>query len=294
MSDYILDLRKIVGHRPLIQVGASILVEDGEGKILLQRRKDNHCWGYAGGSAGLDENVEDAARRELFEETGLAAGQIELFGVFSGKEMHYVYPNGDEVSNVDIVYICKDFSGELEKQESEVEELKFFDIRHLPEEISPPARPALKKWIEERKNTINDICIRFASTGFSTSGDKRIKDISEKGVQKIIENVRDGKYKSLYLSLNPDGEIDGYKYFTMESDDNWIAVQVADEENSVFYSSFDVNYMDSDEESPIECSDGQSVILKKYTMHDRELAADCAEWFIRTGGHYPGMEWLKS
>lgn len=48
-----------------------------------------------------------------------------------------------------------------------------------------------------------------------------------------------------------------------------------------------------DEKSTIECSDGQSVILKKYTMHDRELAADCAELFIRTGGHYPGMEWLK-
>lgn len=147
---------------------------------------------------------------------------------------------------------------------------------------------------EFTKCTSNGICIRFASKDFSTGEDSQIKDISEKGIQEIIENIRNGKYKSLYLSLNPDGEIDGYKYFTMESDDNWIAVQIVDEENSVFYSSFDINYMESEEESPIECSDGQSVILKKYTMHDRGLAADCAEWFIRTGGHYPGMEWLKS
>lgn len=150
MPGYILDLRKVVGHRPLLQVGASVLVEDGEGKVLLEKRKDNHCWGYAGGSAELDENIEDTARRELFEETGLVANQMELFGVFSGKEMHYVYPNGDEVSNVDIVYICKDFSGELKKQESEVEELKFFDIGNLPEEISPPAKLALEKWVKEK------------------------------------------------------------------------------------------------------------------------------------------------
>ena len=54
MSNYIMDLRKIVGHRPLLQVGASVIVEDGEGRTLLQLRSDNHCWGYAGGSVELD------------------------------------------------------------------------------------------------------------------------------------------------------------------------------------------------------------------------------------------------
>ncbi len=145
MSDYILDLRKIVGHRPLLQVGASIIIIDDKNRVLLQRRSDNHCWAYAGGSVELDEMVEDAAKRELFEETGLIANSIELFGVFSGKETHYVYPNGDEVSNVDIVFLCRDYSGELKGQESEVEELRFFDIEDLPEKISPPIRNAIEK-----------------------------------------------------------------------------------------------------------------------------------------------------
>ena len=35
-----MDLRKIVGHRPLLQVGASIIIEDNQGRILLQLRKD--------------------------------------------------------------------------------------------------------------------------------------------------------------------------------------------------------------------------------------------------------------
>ena len=94
MSGYIMDLRKIVGHRTLLQVGASVIVEDEQGRVLLQKRTDNHCWGYPGGSTELDERVEDAAARELFEETGLVAERLELFGVFSGKELHYIYPTG--------------------------------------------------------------------------------------------------------------------------------------------------------------------------------------------------------
>lgn len=67
---------------------------------------DTHEWGYAGGSVEIDETVEDTAKRELFEETGLVAEELELLGVYSGKHMHNIYPNGDEVSNIDIVYVC--------------------------------------------------------------------------------------------------------------------------------------------------------------------------------------------
>ena len=151
MPNYIMDLRAIVGSRPILQVGASVIVEDKQGRILLQLRSDNHCWGYCGGSVELDEKVEDAAKRELFEETGLTAHSLELFGVFSGKELHYTYPNGDEVSNIDIVYLCKDYSGELKKQESEVDELRFFSIDEMPDKISPPIKNGLNKWIESKR-----------------------------------------------------------------------------------------------------------------------------------------------
>lgn len=148
---YIMDLRRLVGHRPLIQVGAGVIVEDGDGRVLLQLRADNHCWSYCGGSIEIDECVEDAAKRELFEETGLIAGELELFGVWSGPELHYIYPNGDEVSNVDVVFICRKFTGELKPQESEVTEVRFFHTDEIPDNLSPPIRPALEKWIMQKK-----------------------------------------------------------------------------------------------------------------------------------------------
>ncbi len=150
MSNYIMDLRQIVGHRPLMQVGASVIVEDSLGRALLQKRTDNHCWGYAGGSVELDEQVEDAARRELFEETGLVAQELELFGVFSGKDLHYIYPNGDEVSNVDIVFLCRSYTGELKKQVSEVEALHFFPANALPEKLHAPNRIPLLRWADRK------------------------------------------------------------------------------------------------------------------------------------------------
>lgn len=150
MSSYIMDLRKIVGHRPLLQVGASVIVEDDQGRILLQLRSDNHCWGYAGGSVELDEEVEAAARRELLEETGLLAHKMELFGVFSGKDTHYIYPNGDEVSCVDIVYLCKDYSGQLQCQPGEVDDLQFFEANKLPDNLSPPIRIPILQWAKTK------------------------------------------------------------------------------------------------------------------------------------------------
>lgn len=149
MSGYIMDLRKLVGHRTLIQAAGSVIVVNEKGELLLGRRTDNHLWGYAGGSVEIDERVEDCAARELFEEMGVEAEELEFFMVNSGPEVHYVYPNGDEVSNVEIIYICRKYHGELRAQPEEIEELRFF----APEEISmdmisPPIRAAVQKYLD--------------------------------------------------------------------------------------------------------------------------------------------------
>ena len=148
MTEYISSLRKLVGHMPILQCGASVILVNENGALLLQKRRDNGCWGFHGGSIELDEIVEEAAKRELYEETGLTAQKLELFGVFSGSEMHYVYPNADEVSNVDIVYLCHEYTGDVNPNRTEVNELRFFHPNEIPENISPPQRKVLEKYLE--------------------------------------------------------------------------------------------------------------------------------------------------
>lgn len=64
---YIMDLRKKVGADPLIMVGACVLIFNNENQLLMQLRKDNKCWGLAGGAMELGESLEDVAKREMFE-----------------------------------------------------------------------------------------------------------------------------------------------------------------------------------------------------------------------------------
>ena len=156
MSSYIMDLRKIVGHRILMQCAASIICVNDKGEVLLGKRTDNHLWGYSGGSVELDEKVEDAAKRELFEEMGLIADEISLFYINSGPEAHYIYPNGDEVSNVEIIYLCRKYHGTLTRQESEMEEVRFFSPEEIHlEMISPPIRQVMKLYLEKFGRTEN-------------------------------------------------------------------------------------------------------------------------------------------
>ena len=145
---YVSEIRKKIGHDPLLIVGASVIVTDEKGRVLLQHRADNGLWGYHGGCVELAENTEDAARRELLEETGLTAGKMSLFGVFSGPAMRYTYPNGARASVVDVVYLCSDFSGELRPQPEEVTELRWFAPADIPadDQLSPPNIPALRLW----------------------------------------------------------------------------------------------------------------------------------------------------
>ena len=146
MTEYIKNMRKHIGHGRLLVAGASVFVHKS-GKLLLQKRKDNGCWGDHGGCCELGESVEDTARRELFEETGLTAHSLELLGVFSGKELDYTYPNGDMVSNVNIAYLCEDFTGDPVINTDETTSLQWFEIDSLPENISPPVIPALKRCV---------------------------------------------------------------------------------------------------------------------------------------------------
>lgn len=143
--DYILQLRQYIGHHPVLLVGAAILILDEQDRLLLMKRSDNRCWGIPGGSIEPGETLEVAAKREAFEETNLAIVEMSLFGAFSGPELYYKYPNGDEVYNVSVVYLSRRWRGKV-KLNDEHSDWKWFGASAIPENVSPPIRPVIAQF----------------------------------------------------------------------------------------------------------------------------------------------------
>jgi 8-oxo-dGTP pyrophosphatase MutT (NUDIX family) len=139
---YLLELRALVGSRPLFSVGASVVVFDAAGRVLMQRRADTGTWGFPGGSSELGDSLEDTARRELLEETGLHADALEFVAVLSGATFAFTYPNGDEVYNVGAVYVARSWHGTL-SMDAESLELAWFAPDALPSDLMGP----ITQWI---------------------------------------------------------------------------------------------------------------------------------------------------
>ncbi len=148
---YILDLRKILGHRPIIMCGCGCLIFNEKGEVLLQRRKDDNKWGTPGGSMELGESVEENVVREVFEETSLKVKNLKLFKIYSGKKQYHKYPNGDEVYNLNIMFETNEYEGELNINDNESNELKFFAIDDIPKNIVNPCKFIIKDLKEGRK-----------------------------------------------------------------------------------------------------------------------------------------------
>ncbi|PMU46109.1 ADP-ribose pyrophosphatase, partial [Pseudomonas sp. GP01-A3] len=68
--NYIKDLRKFIGTKPIIAPGSAIVVLNNENELLLQLRSDTNDWGVPGGGMEIGDSFEETAIKELFEETG--------------------------------------------------------------------------------------------------------------------------------------------------------------------------------------------------------------------------------
>jgi 8-oxo-dGTP pyrophosphatase MutT (NUDIX family) len=143
--EYMLELRELVGHRPLLMVGTATLIVDSANHLLMMKRSDDGRWGLPGGGLELSETLEAAARREVSEETGLELGEISLFGVFSGPEFFHRYPNGDEIYGVMIVYLARDWRGEISLNDEHTQ-WNWFPALEFPSDLHPLIIPVIEKF----------------------------------------------------------------------------------------------------------------------------------------------------
>ncbi|MGD8423849.1 MAG: NUDIX hydrolase [Gammaproteobacteria bacterium] len=84
---------------PLLAVDVVVELPERPGRpvVLIGRRNPPLGWALPGGFVDVGETVEEAAVREIAEETGLAISEPELLGVYSAPDRD---PRGHTVSVV--------------------------------------------------------------------------------------------------------------------------------------------------------------------------------------------------
>jgi len=143
---YIKDLRKYVGHRPILTAGVGLFVFNENKQVLMQLRTDYNQWGFPGGSMELGESFEETAKRELKEETNLDIIGCKLIRVLSGKDTYREYPNGDKLYDITAIFVITSYEGNLKINDDESKKLSWFSIDNIPQNITDHTRNYLEKY----------------------------------------------------------------------------------------------------------------------------------------------------
>lgn len=130
ISDYLAELRGLVGNRLLILPGTAALIYNDEGKILAIRRADDGQWGLPAGAVDPGESAAQTIVREVKEETGLDVHPVRVAGI--GGPLQITYPNGDRSEYTITFFVCEIDGGELEALDGEVLEFGWFGPDDLP------------------------------------------------------------------------------------------------------------------------------------------------------------------
>jgi len=121
----------------------AVVVVEHEGMILLGRRNmepSRGLWTFIGGFVERGEKVEDAAIREVKEETNLDVQLEGLLGIYSGPgNPHVVLAFRASIINGD--------TSQMTSQPDEISELVFFSPREIPEMAFPSSQQILQAWL---------------------------------------------------------------------------------------------------------------------------------------------------
>lgn len=133
-SEYTERVRAGVGHGLLIHPGVAIVVHDSAGRLLFVRSTQSGEWGIPAGGIELGESPLAAARRELWEESGIDCDDLALAAALGGPTFQHTYPNGDEVEYAIFVFSGRGpgASALVPNDTGEVSEARFFSRNEAP------------------------------------------------------------------------------------------------------------------------------------------------------------------
>ena len=123
---------------------ADIIIEQGDGIVLILRRNEPRRWAIPGGFCDYGESLEEAAVREAVEETGLDVELIEQFHTYSD-------PRRDpRQHNITTVYIARAIGGTLQAQD-DAQDIGIFSEDDLPPQLAFDHDEILKDYFFYKK-----------------------------------------------------------------------------------------------------------------------------------------------
>ena len=127
---------RIIYYDP--KVAATTVIGDNNQVLLVKRGNEPGygLWSLPGGYVDRGEIVEEAAAREVLEETGLSVKITSLIGVFSQKTHPVIV----------IAFAGEQISGSIETSD-ETLAVAFFNIDDLPEMAFPRDTQIIRSWI---------------------------------------------------------------------------------------------------------------------------------------------------
>jgi len=130
IPDFVIELRKMIGHHPLWLSGSTAVIFRGD-EVLLIRRADDGGWAPVTGIIDPGEEPADAAVREAMEEAGVVI-EVERLASISTMDM-LTYDNGDQAQYIDHTFRCRHISGEPRADDDETTDARWFPVAELPE-----------------------------------------------------------------------------------------------------------------------------------------------------------------
>lgn len=124
-------------------IGTGILVVDHNDRILLGKRLGNSylsgSYGVPGGRVKRGESLFVSAKRELEEETGLNAKEIDFVGLVNDNQRKRTF--------LHVVFICTVYEGDLQTMEPEkCEGWKWYGEDNLPDNILPGHKAGIQMY----------------------------------------------------------------------------------------------------------------------------------------------------
>ncbi|SCE99486.1 8-oxo-dGTP diphosphatase [Micromonospora coriariae] len=130
VPDYILRMRKHVGHDLLWLPSVSAVVRNDAGELLLGQRADDGRWSVISGFVEPGEQPATALVREVREETGLDVVPVRLSSAVSHP---HTYPNGDRCEYLNLGFVCRVVAGTARVNDDESLAVRWFPMDRLPE-----------------------------------------------------------------------------------------------------------------------------------------------------------------